>query len=461
MTLNSQKKCSIIIRTKNEERWISSCLKAVFNQTYKNIEVIIVDNESTDKTIKKTKKFSNIKYVSVNKYLPGDALNKGIKASTGDYIVCLSGHCIPVNELWLASLVNTLEENKNYAGVYGRQEPMSFSTPSDKRDLLLVFGLDRKIQSNDSFFHNANSIIRRSLWDKVPFDKKVTNIEDRIWGQEMIHLGFQLVYEPNASVFHYHGIHHNGNVERCNNIVKIIQGMSPDRIDEGRLDPNEMLIVSFIPIKGENCKIRNKLQMSYTIDAALESKYIDKVIVSTDSEDTAKKAIKLGAECPFIREKNLTMDYVSLDTVLKDILDNLENQEIFPDLIVCLEETFPFREKDLIDNIIRHTLNEGLDTVIAAKRESGSLWQENEDDQFIRLDSGNMPRIYKEKSYIGLKGLCCVTRPEFLRNDNLFGGKVGLFESSSPLSFFEVRNKNERETAGELISQFNSLRIKK
>jgi rhamnosyltransferase len=42
---------SIIIRTKNEEKWISSCLKSVFKQEYKNIEVIVVDNESTDRTV--------------------------------------------------------------------------------------------------------------------------------------------------------------------------------------------------------------------------------------------------------------------------------------------------------------------------------------------------------------------------------------------------------------------------
>jgi len=455
MTSESLKKCSIIIRTKNEERWISSCLKAVFNQTYKNIEVIIVDNESTDRTINKTKQFDNIKYVSISRYLPGNSLNKGIDSSTGDYIVCLSGHCIPVNEYWLENLVNTLEESENYAGVYGRQEPMSFSTPSDKRDLLLVFGLDRKIQSYDSFFHNANSIIRKSLWDKIPFDNEVTNIEDRIWGQEMLNLGYQLMYEPTASVFHYHGIHHNGNIERCNNIVKIIQDMQSDNIDQGRLDPSEMLIIALIPIKGDDLKISNKSQMSYTIDTALKSEYIDRVIVSTNSEKTAKKAIELGAECPFIRSESLTKDYVSLDSVLKDALVNLEEQGVYPDLIVSLEETFPFREKTLIDNIISHTLNEGLDTVIAAKRESGSLWQEADEDGFKRLDSGDTPRIYKEKSYIGLKGLCCVTRPEFLRQESLFEGKVGLYEVTTPLSFFEVRDGDARETASKLISYYN------
>ena len=450
------KKCSIIIRTKNEERWISSCLSSVFDQTYKNIEVIIVDNNSTDKTLERAQKFKNTKYVVIDEYLPGAALNKGIEASNGEYIVCLSGHCIPINKYWLENLVSTLEENEGYAGVYGRQEPMSFSTPSDKRDLLLVFGLDRKIQEYDSFFHNANSILRRSLWDKIRFDSQVTNIEDRIWGQEMLNLGYKLVYEPRASVYHYHGIHHNGNIERCNNIVKIIQDMQSIGADQGRLDPNKILIVALIPIKGENLKISGKLQMSYTIESALKSKYIDRVIVSTDSEETAILAKDLGAECPFIRSKNLTMDYVALDEVLKDALSYLENSGIYPDLLVTLEETFPFREKTLIDNIINHTLNEGFDTVIAAKRESGSLWQESDIDGFKRLDSGDAPRKYKVKSYIGLQGLCCITRPEFLRKQSLlFEGKVGLYEITSPLSFFEVRDSDGRKTASKLMSYYN------
>ena len=43
---------SIIIRTKNEERWIASCLNAIYEQDYKNFEIIIVDNESKDNTLK-------------------------------------------------------------------------------------------------------------------------------------------------------------------------------------------------------------------------------------------------------------------------------------------------------------------------------------------------------------------------------------------------------------------------
>ena len=99
-----QKLVSIVIRTKNEERWITSCLKAVFKQNYDNIEVIIVDNNSTDRTILKAKEFP-VKLVEIEEFFPGKAINDGIRASSGEYIVCLSGHCVPVNNTWLENLI--------------------------------------------------------------------------------------------------------------------------------------------------------------------------------------------------------------------------------------------------------------------------------------------------------------------------------------------------------------------
>ena len=62
----SNKKISIIIRTKNEERWIEQCLKKIFDQDYNNFEVILVDNNSKDKTLKKAKKFP-VKIIKISK----------------------------------------------------------------------------------------------------------------------------------------------------------------------------------------------------------------------------------------------------------------------------------------------------------------------------------------------------------------------------------------------------------
>ena len=65
-------KVSIIIRTKNEGRWIKQCLKAISIQNYKDHEIILVDNNSNDSTVKKAKSY-NVTHVNIDEYLPGRA----------------------------------------------------------------------------------------------------------------------------------------------------------------------------------------------------------------------------------------------------------------------------------------------------------------------------------------------------------------------------------------------------
>ncbi len=291
---------SIIIRTKNEERWISSCLRSVFRQSYKNIEVIIVDNKSTDHTVERSKSFA-VKVVSIDEFFPGRAINDGIRVSSGDYIVCLSAHCIPVNEFWLEKLIQDIEDQK-VAGIYGRQEPLSFSSDIDKRDLLTVFGLDKKIQIKDSFFHNANSAFRKDIWQKFPFDENISNIEDRVWGEQVISEGLRIIYEPQASVYHWHGIHQDLNPDRAKNVVRILESFKSFSTKENNhQDPEDLNILAIIPVRGKTLEFGDSTLLETTIDSAKKSKYISEIIVSTDSNETADIARMHDIDVPFIR----------------------------------------------------------------------------------------------------------------------------------------------------------------
>ena len=85
----------------------------------------------------------------------------------------------------------------------------------------MTFGNDKRVQEKDSFFHNANSAFTRKTWEKFRFDDEVTNIEDRIWGKEVIKNKLKIVYEPDAVVFHHHGIHQEADKKRAKKIVQI------------------------------------------------------------------------------------------------------------------------------------------------------------------------------------------------------------------------------------------------
>lgn len=441
---------SIIIRTKNEERWITQCLREVFNQEYKNFEVIIVDNESTDKTLEKVRQFNIQNILTIKEYLPGKALNCGMSRAKGKWIVCLSGHCIPVHRQWLSHLLRGFESHE-VAGVYGRQEPMAFSSDSDKRDLTVVFGLDRKVQYKDSFFHNANSMIRRDLWKENPFSESVANIEDRIWAQEILKKGYKIIYEPEASVYHYHGIHHPGNSERCKSVVRILERLNENPYKT--IELKKLNIMAIIPVRGKTLYLNHEPLIFHTIQRALESKYINKVIVSTDNKECAELARDLGAEVPFIRDEVLSKDYVDLSKVLQYSLEQIEKLNIFPDIVLSLEPTFPFRPKMLLDEMIIQLTQNGLDSVVVARRENKALWKEKE-DEVVLLEEGLTPRQFKTPTFLELRGVGCVTYPEFLRKGILLGSKTGIFELSNPYSHIEVRTEEDLKMAAPLFREF-------
>ena len=323
-------KVSIIIRTKNEEQWIEQCLIKINSQTYSNFEIIIVDNQSTDSTLNKISKFK-VKLIKIKKFYPGDALNKGIKKSSGDIIVCLSAHCIPEKNDWLLKLVKNFKD-KNVAGVYGRQLPLPYSSDFDKRDLYTLFGLEKRIQKKDTFFHNANSAIRKKIWDKVQFDDKIDHIEDRIWARKVIDKGYKLIYEPNAAVFHWHGVNQNMDEKRCSEIVNILENI--DSVYKPKISTNlkNLSIIAIVPQRNKPLTHDNKNYLiSKTIDDLKKSKYISDIYVATDNKITREVSLNKGAKIPFMRPKNLSFDYVDIATIAKFFLKKLEKKKIITD----------------------------------------------------------------------------------------------------------------------------------
>ena len=440
---------SIIIRTKNEERWITPCLRGVFNQTHRNIEVVLVDNGSTDRTVKRACEFP-VRVVRIEEFLPGKAINDGIRASRGEILVCLSGHCVPVNEHWLANLIRDLTD-PGVAGVYGRQEPLSYSSDYDKRDLITVFGLDKKIQVRDSFFHNANSAFRRDLWERHPFDEEVTNIEDRVWGQQVIAAGFRIVYEPDARVYHWHGIHQDLNSDRARSVVRILESLQGLAPKASHVDPADLRTVAVIPVRGKSRTIKDRRLLEYTIRAARGARLIGDVVVATDDAETAALAASLGASVPFLRPSELSEDYVDVLDVIRYTLDRIEADGSVPDLVMILEETYPFRTSAMLDAMIVQLVSGGLDTVIAARKETRGIWLKTEGETRM-LAEGFMPRQLKQShAMIGLLGFGCVTYPTFLRQGDVLAGKLGIFEVDHPLSVMEVRGAAALEVAGKLI----------
>jgi len=226
-------KAAVVIRTKNEEAWIARVLDALARQMDVDADIVVVDNDSTDATVEIARRYRcRVIGIPDHEYTHGRALNLGIRATAADLVAILSGHCVPANGRWLLRLAANFTVPA-IAGVYGRQEPFPDSTAFDKRDLWTTFGRDRRIQRRDHFFHNANSMIRRSVWTEVPFNEALPGVEDRDWARRAQELGWQIAYEPQASVYHFHGIHQGRDEDRAARVARIIELIQNGATGEG------------------------------------------------------------------------------------------------------------------------------------------------------------------------------------------------------------------------------------
>jgi CMP-N-acetylneuraminic acid synthetase len=263
----------------------------------------------------------------------------------------------------------------------------------------------------------------------------------------------KIIYEPEASVYHWHGIHQGLNSERARKVARILESLLPVSTNR-HSGPEQLRTVAIIPVRGRSPELQGTPLLDYTVRAARSARFITDVVVATDEEETAQLARSLGARAPFLRPKDLSEEYVDITDVFRYALEQIESADGIPDLVVMLEETYPLRSAAMLDDMILQHVNEGLDTVVAARKETRGIWMEQEGEAVL-LAEGFMPRQFKRNNaMIGLLGLGCVTHPMFLRSGNLFDGKVGIFEVDHPLSAIEVRNAATLELAEQLASRW-------
>ncbi len=433
---------SIIIRTKNEEQWIDHCLKSIFNQRDVTFEVLIVDNNSTDKTVKKAKKFP-VKVLKIKRFFPGKAINMGFKKSKGKYLICLSAHCIPENDYWLKNLIKGLS-SKNIAGVYGRQKPLPYTSSFDKRDLITLFGPERIIQKKNSFFHNANSAIKREIWKKFPFDEKSKHIEDKIWGYEIIKNKYQIMYEPNASVFHWHGINQNMDQKRCDEIVKILENLDIEYKSKNIIKPNKSNIVAIVPHKGKMINSNKGPLIDETIKTLKNVKNIKKIIIPTEDK-ILKKYVEKKYSCKgILRPSNLSDKYIDITSLLKFSLNKIEKFNIFPDFVIVATENFPFRSKIIFNKMINKIIKHNYDVVICDSVIKGSILEKSDSKLNVMID-GIIPKEIAQKKYSSCSiGFGCIMKPANIRSGNLLSGKIGSITIKNPKEYIEINENNLR-----------------
>ncbi len=406
--------CSLIIRTKNEEENLGHCIKAIKSQSIKNVEIIIVDNLSSDNTLKIAKSLGVNKIISIKKYLPGYALNLGIKKAKSNNIAIISAHCFPKNSKWLEYGLRALNEEDSIAGVYGKQLPVRFSKNSDFRDMFITFGDDKKIQIKDSFFHNANSFIKKNIWVKYNFDNKVSNIEDRLWAKQVLKKKYKIIYEPSAVVFHPHGIHQNNTESRLEKTIKVLK-----KIEKYN---SKTLLPKFIKEKDFNviciCTGFNQKDLRYKKfinDKNL--KFVDRFAFVGNKilkfyENKSKYIIK--------KPNYLQKSTSSLKELLQWFDKYFINRNFFPDYILYLDLNYKKINTLRVYNMYQNTIYSNYDSsTFVTESYKDFLFYNSNSKNYDFLNPNLLNKKNKSPFYIAQYGLGTITKPKIIREGML------------------------------------------
>lgn len=214
-------------------------------------------------------------------------------------------------------------------------------------------------------------------------------------------------------------------------------------------------------VKDKNIRlIDGKPMLAYSIEHALQAKSVDRVIVSTDSEEYAEIARKYGAETPFLRPAEYATDTALDIEVFEHALSFLEEHEGYvPDIVVQLRPTYPIRRIEDIDKMVAYLENNpGVDSmrcIAPAKEIAYKMWHQDENGMLSPIMTDipgcyNMPRQQLPKVYY--QNACIdVVRAQVIRKQHSMSGKK--------IAGYEMSDNFDIDTEEEFLKAEEYLKI--
>lgn len=205
---------SILIPTKNGAKDIGACLEAIYSQRYAgHFEVLVVDSGSTDATLEIVRRYpARIEQIPPEAFHHARTRNAVASLAGGQFLVFLSQDAIPASDTWLVSLLKNFQDPQ-VGAVYGRQLPKPASGWERRSAFSALYGDARLVKMpmdgiglGYKYYHfsNANSAIRKKVWEVTRFPEDLKVFEDVGIAKRILDAGWRIVYEPDAVALHSH-----------------------------------------------------------------------------------------------------------------------------------------------------------------------------------------------------------------------------------------------------------------
>lgn len=211
-------------------------------------------------------------------------------------------------------------------------------------------------------------------------------------------------------------------------------------------------------VLGKNIKLLGeKTLLSYTANAANQSKLLVKTILSSDDSKIIEVAKKEQIEVPFIRPSDLANDTATSISVVQHAIEYLESIGEYYDAVCLLQPTSPYREKGFVDKAIQKFINDSSDalvSVLPVPHEFNPHWvfEENQSG-FLKIATGEKKIISRRqdlpKSYFR-DGSIYITKTSIIKSGSFYGEKLSFIESN-PDFYVNIDTLKDWEIAEEKL----------
>jgi len=208
----------ILVGVKNEEEHIERCIRSLMNQTIRDINILVVDGMSEDRTRDIVSELMDedprIKLLINEGETISSGRNIGLNASTSEYVAYLDGHAY-VDEDWLKTLYSSYKEcEKKYplGGIGSTYASPEDDSPFGKTVAYCVqtmfgglgtsFTEEEEIHPVDTV---AFALYKRStlVGEGIIYDERMTHCEDTDFNHQLVNKGYVLLKHPEAKVYQY------------------------------------------------------------------------------------------------------------------------------------------------------------------------------------------------------------------------------------------------------------------
>ena len=448
---------TVYIVNRNYGKYLDNAFKSVLNQTFKSLEIIIIDDASNDKSINIIKKYESKSLCRAiyNKSAKGliKSSNIAIKAAKGEFVIRLDADDY-LDKNALTIFYNEIKKDKNIALVYS-----DYYLVDEKKNILY---LEKQIKRSKSSLDDkpvlaACCLIRKNSIFSVNLYDERFNRQDGydLWYKLLQNYKIKQVAPP---LFFYR--RHTNNLTKNQKTLFKTRTKILRKFSEKKNKIKNLHIDCVIPVRGPGVnklcnsleKINNKPLIFYTIDEALKIKEFRKIILTTADTKLIRLVKKKYKNKILYHKRSISLSEQNIDfkKAVINAINKFEKKNI--DIIVIMTYENPLRKSFYVQQAMSNLIIHHSDRVIGTVPDIDNNYYQYSDKglKLISNEKGDKLRLEKNLILKEVGAFTVYKYKSYLRSNIYKTTNIVLDEKDS----ININNKKDLKFARDIMWEF-------